>query len=167
MIRCEDMLDRMPVVAAAGGNWTEAEEQHLRDCVECAKEWKIIAAGRRLGAGADAGINADAIAVAVLRRLAQGRRRRGLIRRVGWVVGLAAAASLTFVVLTGRRGPEPPDRHGLVIPVAELDSLDAVQLQAVYESLEAPLVEGAGSENTPLGELDEQQLERILRSLEG
>ncbi|HXI20644.1 MAG TPA: hypothetical protein VNH46_06145, partial [Gemmatimonadales bacterium] len=93
----------------------------------------------------------------------------------GWLVGLAAAAGLAFVLL-GRPGssdnagggPAPvvaASESGL--PVAELDDLDAGQLEAVLDHLEIPLDQAGTGPVPSMGDLDNQQLERVLRSLEG
>jgi hypothetical protein len=67
----------------------------------------------------------------------------------------------------GLHQPSAPVHEAFRIPVAELDSLDNGELESVLQDLDAPL--GAGTLNsTPgLGDLDDVQLERLLRSLEG
>ncbi len=167
MIHCDAMLDRMPDVAAGRSAWSEEESGHLRDCAECQSHWKVVRAGVFLGQGLVAEVVPEAIAGRVRDRL-RAERRRTLVRRIGWLTGLAAAASLALVLWSGR-GPNTPTAPvaELTIPVAELDSLSAPELQSVYEAMEAPLVEGSSAEAVPMGELDDQQLERILRALEG
>lgn len=53
------------------------------------------------------------------------------------------------------------------MPLAELESLDEGQLEAVLDGLEAPLTEGGAVAPPALGDLDDAGLERVLRSLEG
>ena len=45
--------------------------------------------------------------------------------------------------------------------------LDGDQLQAVLEALDPPLGATGGGPSPSFGELDDSQLERVLRSLEG
>jgi hypothetical protein len=54
-----------------------------------------------------------------------------------------------------------------VVPLAELEGLDDSQLEAVLQSLDAPLGESGGGPAPSFGDLDDSQLERVLRSLEG
>lgn len=56
---------------------------------------------------------------------------------------------------------------GLQLPLAELESLDEGQLTTVLEGLEAPLGAEATPEAPALGDLQDSELERVLRSLEG
>lgn len=51
--------------------------------------------------------------------------------------------------------------------MAELDALDEDQLQAVLEHLDAAAGSLDGGVEPRMGDLDDQQLERVLRSLEG
>ena len=55
----------------------------------------------------------------------------------------------------------------LTLPLAELDSLDVGQLQAVLDGLDSPVGEATPGEAPSFGDLDDSQLERVLRSLEG
>jgi hypothetical protein len=175
MITCEAMTDRMPEVASGTTAWTAEEAAHLGRCPDCQAEWRLIEAARSLGAGAAARLDSGQAAARVLARLAS-ERRRVRWRRAGLGVALAAAAALLLVVWTGRTGPisspgPTPVPGGLTeafrIPVAELDSLDANQLESVLEDLDAPLDQGRLTGAPPMGELDDVQLERVLRSLEG
>jgi hypothetical protein len=175
MITCEAMTDRMPEVASGASAWTAEEAAHLAGCTECRAEWKLIELARRLGAGAAAGLDSARTATLVLARLAS-ERRVVRWRRTGLGVALATAAALLLVVWTGWPRPMSTSTptpvaggvtEGFRIPVAELDSLDANQLESVLEDLDAPLEEGRLTGAPPMGELDDVQLERVLRSLEG
>ena len=174
MITCEAMTDRMPEVASGASAWTAEEAAHLAGCAECQTEWKLVELARGLGAGAAARLDSGRAATRVLARLASERRARW--RRTGLGIALATAAALLLVVWTGRPRPmstptPTPVAGGVTeafrIPVAELDSLDANQLESVLEDLDAPLDEGRLTGAPPMGELDDVQLERVLRSLEG
>ncbi|MBK8005811.1 MAG: sigma-70 family RNA polymerase sigma factor [Gemmatimonadetes bacterium] len=72
----------------------------------------------------------------------------------------------------GRRRTKPLPRRPLVavgfhLPLAELDQADAEVLEAVLDQLDAPVGEGSSMDAPSLGDLDDTQLERVLRSLEG
>ena len=166
MTSCEEMLERMPVVALGEAQWTEEEAKHLAGCASCQAEWSLIQRAVAIG-GRGPPLDLEQTGAAVLKRLRAERRERRL-RRVGLLTGLVAAAAVALVVWT--RVPHPTQRTGpeaFRIPVAELDSLDNGELESVLQDLDAPL--GAGTLNsTPgLGDLDDVQLERLLRSLEG
>lgn len=167
MSPCEELTDRMPLVAHGRASWSPEEVAHLAHCADCAAEWTVVRAARGLGSVAAARVNPARVSAAVLARLAGERRRRRWLRG-GGLVGLAAAAALTIIVVRGPdRGPELA-AAGLYVPLAELEALDEGELEQVLETLDAPLTE-AGSPAAPagLGDLDDDQLERVLRSLEG
>lgn len=165
MILCQAMSDRMPEVAAGGSPWSDAEAAHLAECPGCQEEWRLVQVAAALGDAAGRAVVPDRVSQVVLRRLKARRRWQ----RTGWVAGLAAAAAVMLAVWTGgRTSPRPAaavDRF--LIPVAELDSLDTAQLETVLENLDAPLGSGRLGGGLPLGELNDVQLERVLRSLEG
>jgi hypothetical protein len=177
MIDCESLVDKMPEVAHGRAVWTPDEALHLANCVECAAGWRVIEAAPRLGAAAAARIDVARLTRQVQDRLTaervaqRSRRWRG---RIGWVTGLAAAAVLVLFVWRGRRA-EPDGVPTVVtastvkftVPLAELEGLDDTQLEAVLESLDAPLGESSGGPVPSFGDLDDSQLERVLRSLEG
>jgi len=166
MTSCEEMLERMPAVALGETQWTKEEALHLAGCVSCQAEWSLIQKAVAVGSQAPA-LDLEKTSAAVLGRLRAERRERRL-RRAGLLGGLAAAAAVALVVWS--RVPHHTQRtvpEAFRIPVAELDSLDNGELESVLQDLDAPL--GAGTLNsTPgLGDLDDVQLERLLRSLEG
>ena len=170
MITCESMRDRMPEVAAGRATWTEQEARHLQDCATCPGEWDIITAVRRLGAEVEPAVDPARIGQAVLLRLREERRAVQARRR--WMAGFALAAGIALMVWAGtpprsRPGARAGAGEAFVIPVAELDSLTSTQLQTVLESLDEPLGETSTTGAPALGDLDDQQLERVLRSLEG
>ncbi|MGE0355254.1 MAG: hypothetical protein AB7Q69_18745 [Gemmatimonadales bacterium] len=166
------LSERMPEVAAGKFGWTEAERRHLETCPDCRAEWTLVTIGRDMGRSAVRDLDAGRISAGVLARLAAepaGPRWGRLPRTIWWVGGLAAAAA-ALVLLVGT--PAAPDRNpdtvaGFVIPVMELDSLDADQLEMVLETMETPITDASVIDVPTLHELDDQQLERVLRSLEG
>jgi hypothetical protein len=92
---------------------------------------------------------------------------------MGLIGSLAAAALVTLVVWTDQNRSHPVQGGGDVtgqafqLPLAELESLDAGELTTVLEGLEAPLGAEATPEAPGLGDLQDTELERVLRSLEG
>jgi|KBSMisStaDraftv2_1062788.scaffolds.fasta_scaffold178095_2 hypothetical protein len=166
MTSCEEMLERMPAVAMGDAQWTEEEALHLAGCASCQAEWSLIRNAVAVGSQVPM-LDLEKTGAAVLARL-RAERQASRWRRAGWLTGLAAAAAVVLVVW-GRGPHQHPARVHEVfrIPVAELDSLDNGELESVLQDLDAPI--GAGTLNsTPgLGDLDDVQLERLLRSLEG
>ncbi|MEO8636541.1 MAG: hypothetical protein ABI587_14795 [Gemmatimonadales bacterium] len=173
MIDCEMLVDKMPLVAPGAAAWTPEETSHLIACAECAASWRLVQAAPRLGASAAARIDPARIAERLREQLAEDGRARWW-RRAGWLTGLAAAAALSLVVWEGRQR-EPSATPTIVsassaeftVPLAELEGLDTGQLESVLEALEAPLGEAGGGPIPSFGDLDDSQLERVLRSLEG
>lgn len=168
--RCEGLRDRMPDVAAGRAVWAEADSQHLSTCAECGAEWRLIQASRRLGEERVRQLDLPRMAGAVRAGVARERRRARYLRG-GWFAGLAAAAAV--VLLLWYRPPEPGQQvasgagQRFTLPLAELEGLDAGQLNQVLDGLEVPLEQGGGGDVPTFTELDDQQLERVLRSLEG
>jgi hypothetical protein len=176
-IECGALQDRMPDVAAGTGRWNAQEAAHLAICPECAPEWQIVQTARRLGGSAARQIDSSMIAGNVVAAL-RARKKKSRWRRASWVSGLAAAAIVVVILRTAeppsRRAAEPPDTTvvavtpvGGTIPMAELEALDAEQLEAVLEQLDGATGRMDGGGIPSMGDLDDQQLERVLRSLEG
>lgn len=169
MMLCEAVTDRMALVRHGHAEWTAEEAAHLASCAECAREWAVVDAAARLGAGAAGRVDPARVGAAVLTRLG-GERRRRRWWRAGGLVGLAAAAALAILVVSRGPGQGPTTVAAggdFYVPVAELESLDETQLEAVLEGLEAPITDGSLAAPPALGDLDDVQLERVLRSLEG
>ena len=170
MPNCSRLSDRMPLVAAGADVWTMAELAHLEACADCGAEWSLVRAGESLGRDSGYSPDPDRVASAVLGRLKAERMARGRSRRaVSWAAVLAAAA-IGLTIWTGR-----PDRaRGAVTPretavesaalVPELDSLDVVELKDVLDSFDAPLSERVMPVSPTLGDLSDQELERVLRA---
>jgi anti-sigma factor RsiW len=171
MINCESMTDRMPAVLHGQSDWSREEAAHLAACADCQREWRLLEAARRLGESSAARLDPAQLGAAVLVGLDRERRRHRW-RNAGWVGLLAAAAVLVVLVWTGRSGREGTEvvastAHGFHLPLAELEGLDAAQLESVLDALDAPIGTRATPEPPALGDLEESQLEQVLRSLEG
>jgi hypothetical protein len=174
MIACEELSDAMPELAAGRRDWTDEERRHLAACRDCAREWRVISSVRGLGDEVATTIDPERISAAVLSRLSRERRTVRLRRR--WLTGFAAAACLTLLVWQGTGRPRhpapavggsPEATTGFALPMAELDSLDSSQLQSVLEDLDQPFGASTSPSVPALGELNDLELERVLRSLEG
>jgi hypothetical protein len=168
--QCEVLRERMPDVAHGAGTWTEAEEAHLAGCAECAAEWRLVRTALHLGDAAARRVDPARLAAAVAMGVVR-ERRVTRWKRVGWLSGLAAAATVALVVWRGSTPNDAPAMGDTVaeylLPLAELESLDETQLQAVLDALDAPLSDGGSAGGPTLGDLTDTQLERVLRSLEG
>jgi len=166
MTDCERMTDKVALVLHGRAAWTESEATHLRGCAACTAEWHVVLAASRLGAASGRRIDPAQVSRDVLARLEAGRKRRN----TAWL-GLAAAAAIIVLVWTRGPapgpGPESASSGGFQLPLAELENLDARQLRAVLENLDGPLGGNATPDAPTLGDLENQELERVLRSLEG
>jgi hypothetical protein len=172
MIPCELMTDRMVPVAHGRSEWTAEQRAHIATCPACRAEWDLVATARRLGSPAGA-LDARSVGRAVVGRLARERRMRPW-KRAGWIGALAAAAAIAIVVYRQAvpGGTTPGKRLAAAgaefrLPLAELDSLNAGELTTVLEQMDAPLGASASPELPGLGDLQDTELERVLRSLEG
>lgn len=169
---CADLSDRMPLVAGAGDAWSAAELAHLETCPDCAGDWALVRAGEALGRDRDFAADADGLARVLLGRLREERIARARsVRRATWAAALAAAA-IFLTVWTGRPDAPPPAPAPVgsaaavetAALVPELDSLDAGELKDVLDSFDAPLSERAMPVAPTLGDLSDQELERVLRA---
>ena len=112
-IRCPDVLDRLPALAAGEVSGAEAEtlRAHLAECEACAAEWTVVEMLREAGpvpvpSGLEARIQAAVRGEGQGSSSAPAPRRR---RVPSW--GLAAAAGIVLAVATpvlvDRMGPAP------------------------------------------------------------
>jgi hypothetical protein len=166
MTDCGSITDKMALVAHRRAGWTGEETSHLESCPSCASEWRVVIAAGGLGAAAAQRLDPSRLSNEVLLRLKSGRRWR----RAGWIGIVAAAAAIALVVWLDRPMGEPVAsvaQEEFHMPLVELDNLDSDLLQAVLDDLEAPLGATAAPEVPVLGDLEDQELERVLRSLEG
>ena len=167
MSDCMHLSDRMIEVLHSGSRWTADEAAHLAGCRDCAGEWKVLQAARALGGAAGDRIDPERLGPRVLAGLAQARRHARW-RWVGWVGGLAAAAAITLLVWNPRgRGSGPTEPPGLAAPLAELEGLNARQLEGLLNAFDAPLGSDASTDAPALGDLGDEELERVLNTLEG
>lgn len=171
MTGCERLSDRMADVACGESAWTEPELGHLRTCPDCSREWRLVEAAGRLGSGQ--AVDPARVAARVVERLSAEREapRRLAVRRVGWVVGLGAAAALGILVartVTDGRAPAPARPLVEATLLSELDGLTAAELELVLDAVDPVVSEASlAPDSVRLGDLTPSELERILRSLEG
>lgn len=159
--------------AARDASWSGAESAHLAECATCRHELDIVAAAGRLGVAEMASLVSGRVAEAVLDRLATAppASRIGVLRRPApWLAGLAAAAALILAVWYGSRAPSATD---VIEPTPielsvlhELDGLDEPELEVVLESMPAPAGAVSHLEPVSFDELNVNDLERVLRSME-
>ena len=175
MSDCGWLSDRMPAVALGHAQWTQQEAHHLTLCGGCQLEWSLICAANRLGKAAAERLEPAALAGSVLGRVARDRtlkRRRGRAWTFG---GLAAAAAVVLAIWTGAQ-PRPGDSgttstslvaRQLEIPLPELESLQPAELDSVLQTMDDPAARSANAEDLELGDLNSEELERVLNSWEG
>ncbi len=163
---CHDLSDRMPAVARGASAWTPVEATHLASCDDCRDEFEVVQAGSGLAAGVT--IDPDRLAEAVLQRL----RTEPVVRRPSrrlWLVGLAAAAVITLVLLP-RGAPVSETAQSADLPYAVhlpgLDGLSEEGLNEMLESLDPSWIDTPTIDAPSLEDLDPQELERVQRSWE-
>lgn len=169
MTLCEQLSERMPAVALGQAAWSDAERAHLAACAECGAEWALVSGASRLGLDVAADLNAHHVTERVLGRL-RVERSRARARRVGWMLGaLAAAAALALVVWPASRHPGSLGPGvAAQMPLPELDSLGTPELQAVLDSIDAPLgTTVQGGDTGDLDDLNAPELQHVLDGLEG
>jgi hypothetical protein len=167
MTECHHLSDRMPAVAHGRAHWTAADEAHLSRCADCRAEWDLVRAAGRIGGGLPPLGDRDGLAADVLRRVAEAPEIGAPRRALRWAGGLAAAAALALAVWSGalRQEPGGPEGPGGVAVAAE--SLSTAQADSLLD-VEEPQLAGWSMLETPtLGDLDEDELERLLRTWEG
>jgi hypothetical protein len=87
-------------------------------------------------------------------------------RALRWAGGLAAAAAVTLAVWTAGtpgRGSEAAGTAG----AAAVEPLSTAQVDSLLEADEVPLAGWSMLETPTLGDLNEDELERLLRTWEG
>ena len=167
--------DRLAEQAHDGSDWTATDAAHLAGCADCRLELEVIAAAGRLGAAQLAGFDASRVAAGVRRRLAAepGRPAARVVRHPAWwLAGLAAAAAVVLAVRMGMpngSGNSSEASQGASVAVSilhELDGLSAPQLEEVLQSIPPATAALEHVEMAPLSNLDANDLERMLRSME-
>lgn len=172
MTECGWLSDRMPAVVVGRAQWTPEEVQHLNGCRTCQEEWGLIQTTGRMGDRVGITVNSSAMASLVLQRLAREREAGRLRRRTWSFTGLAAAAAIAAAVWTGGTTSLPPPSGTVVtgrmaIPLPELESLQASELDSVLLILDEPTVSGASVDEPGLTDLNSDELESVLDSWEG
>lgn len=158
------LSDRMPQVARGAASWSPEDIEHLTSCAECRVEWQVVELGATVGA--DLADTMDLAGIAA-RVVADRARRTPLpkalaFRRASWVVATAAAAALLIMVA---RPTSVPESAPAVALLPELEGMSAEELELVFDVL--PAADGWTVPGTNLGDLDDGELERVLRTLEG
>lgn len=174
MSDCEWLSDRIPAVALGRGEWTPDEIRHLNECGSCRGEWELVQLASRLGENAGLSLDQVAVSTRVLQRLNR-EREAGRRRRAWSFAGLAAAAAVVAAIWTGgmEGGPSKVRPVGtevagrLSIPLPELDSLEPAELDSVLQTMDEPVVSGSTGDDPALGDLNSDELERVLDSWEG
>lgn len=168
MSECTRLSDRMVPVAHGWAAWGPAEREHLERCSHCASEWALVQVGARLGMEIEASLPADFMATRVLAGLRRRDTRVSAWGRAARWLALPFAAAAALMLWRGTGAPEmvgsvPFAAAEVLLP--ELEDLEPDELEALLEAVPAsgiPVGGGGG-----LGDLDEQELQAMLRSMEG
>jgi hypothetical protein len=168
---CDWLSDRMPSVALEEAEWTPEEARHLGDCAACQAEWRLVQTTSRLGNAARLVPHPDATARAVLLRL---RRPEARFSARSWIFSALAAASVAAAVWVGGRGTADNTRAevtsvaaGLPMPLPELDVLQPAELDSVLTTMDDSASSTTSSDEVGLGDLDNEELQRVLDTWEG
>jgi hypothetical protein len=175
MTDCVWLSDRMPAVARGLAEWTPEEMRHLSGCPVCRQEWELIRLAAHLGESVGTSFDSPAMASSVLQRVRREREVQRRRRRTWTFTGLAAAAAVTAAVWTGAlerptTGPSataPLVAAQLTLPLPELESLQAAELDSVLQTMDEPNINGAAVDDPGLGDLNSEELESVLHSWEG
>ena len=176
MTDCGWLSDRIPAVVKGRAEWTPQEMQHLQECRACQQEWEVVRAASRLGQRREARIDTQAVVTAVLQRLRDEPAGPHLRRRTWAVGGLAAAAAIIIAIWTGHAGDPAATtlQDGSVaaaqleIPLPELESLQAAELDTVLQVMDQPNnLRDPGDGEPELTDLNPDELERVLDTWEG
>lgn len=167
---CQFLSDRMPMVSLGQATWSDEEHRHLEGCSDCAAEWRVVEQASRITAATPPGFDPAHVSARVLHRLSTEPVRASRAPR-GWLAaaGVAAAGLILALLLPDRGGTAGPidPEAGWTMPVMGLDSLNEEQLRLVLESIDEPLETPTQPMMPSMIDLDDQQLERLIRSLEG
>ena len=165
MSGCDRLSDRMPAVALGRAIWSSEDERHLAGCPDCRTEWDLVRQTARLGAGLPR-LDHTAIVSGLRRDLAERPVERP--RRWGWAwtSGLAAAG-VAGLIWAGTQssdgGPGAIAAGGATPP----ESLTDAQADSLLQSDDEPLAGWSMLESPGLGDLNEDELEQVLRTWEG
>lgn len=167
--QCQTIRDRMPDMADGRSTWTAPDDAHLKQCGECAAEWRLIASAARLGNDVAAAVKPEAMAAMVMEQLHTEAKVIHFRRRVALIGGLAAAAAAIALIVgpmlrSGSSADAVPDRAWLV---PELDSLETSELILVLDGLDPTFEDGTFGPDVPsVDDLEAQELERVLQAWE-
>ena len=169
MTDCTLLSDRMIAVAHGRAGWAAGDEAHLAACQACAAEWRLVQRAARLGINVGTELPADFVATRVLAELRQPVPAGWPWRRAWRWLALPMAAAAALVVWRGR-SPLPEESIGATVVASqgllpELEFLDASELDSLLDVLpatDAPVGDVGG-----LGDLDEDELQAMLRLMEG
>jgi hypothetical protein len=175
MTDCGWLSDRIPPVVLGRAELTPQEMQHLQKCRACQQEWEVVSAAGGLGRRPEAAIDTETVAASVLDRLRE-QQPAPYVRRKTWAaVGLAAAAAILIATWTGGGDPAVTTRQSgsmaaaqLVIPLPELDNLEAAELDTVLQAIDEPNnLRDLGEHEPELSDLNSDELQRVLDTWEG
>jgi hypothetical protein len=171
MSECIWLSDRLSALPADQADWSSEDLRHLDVCESCRREWELVRATRGLGNRLFAAFDAGATASAVRQRLHQARVDRARQIRAWVFAGMAAAAAVSAMVLTGDR-PDPlvrsePVATGFRIPLPELDGLQPAELDSVLQTMDQSPATGGTLENASPGNPENGDLDTVLESWEG
>ncbi len=176
MSDCGWLSDRMPAVALGHAQWTQQEVQHLTLCGGCQLEWKLVCAANRLGTAAAERLEPAALAGSVLGRVERDRKLQAPPQSELGPSGAWRPRRPSW----SQSGPESCPRRGssgipeaslvagqLEIPLPELESLQPAELDSVLQTMDEAAARSANGEDLELGDLNSEELERVLNSWEG
>lgn len=166
MTDCRHLSDRIPAVALGRDRWSAAEAAHLARCADCRAEWDLVRAAGRIGGALPPFADRGDLAARVLRRVSEAPKAPAPRRALWWAGGLVAAA-LAVAVGSGALRPETGGPDGAVGVMATEDPLSTAQVDSLLEIAAPPLAGWTMLETPSLGDLDEDELEQLLRTWEG
>lgn len=169
MNECERMRDAMVDVAGHRAAWNDRDAAHLTQCDDCRASWTVVSTAAALGRAPV--VDGSRTAAAVQQRL---RAAPPPAPRAWWgrfAIGAAAAAVITIgVTLTYQATtiPAESEAESVTAMFPELESLSEPQLEVILATVADPDSVLIGGATLPrLGDLNDEQLEELLLSVEG
>jgi hypothetical protein len=171
MSDCTRLSDRIPAVVLGRSSWSADEAQHLKGCHSCQQEWNLVRVSSRLGRELSRKVELGVVTGAVLDQLRQNRieTRRRKQWGIAAMVGAAAAAAMLWI---GQTSTTPVTRQpapvvaGLYFQLPELDNLQPAELNAVLQTLDAPIA-GDSTDSSVSDDPDAAALDGGFETWEG
>ncbi len=172
MNECERMRDAMVDVAAARTSWNDHDAAHVALCDDCRESWTVVSAAAQLGRASS--IDGARVAAGLRARLVHAPLSAPRKRWTELAIGVAAAALIGLGLTSSHRATSgsgdrievPTEQATAMFP--ELEALSEPQLKVILAGVADADADLDGGAAIPrLGDLNDEQLEELILSVEG